>query len=47
MINNMDRRTFLQNASIAAAAAIGNSTAIAGQFTDKIKKAVKYHMVRR
>ncbi len=43
----MDRRTFIHTASIAAGGLIAaaDDTALAGQFTGKIKKAVKFHMV--
>jgi hexulose-6-phosphate isomerase len=43
----MHRRTFLKTTSIASVSmlAAGASTTSAGQFTGKIKKAVKYHMV--
>ncbi|MFK8114193.1 MAG: TIM barrel protein [Rubripirellula sp.] len=42
----MDRRDFLRaSALVSGAAMIGGSQAVAGQFTGKIKKAVKGHMV--
>ncbi len=41
----LDRRTFLgSTAALAATTAVG-SHSNAGEFTGKIKKAVKYHMV--
>lgn len=52
MSDSIDRRTFLHTtgAALAGAAASqwlgGQSAARAGQFTGKIKKAVKYHMIR-
>ena len=43
----MNRRTFLKtSAGVAAAAAVTGARASAGEFTGKIKKAVKYHMIR-
>lgn len=41
----MDRRNFLKTASAVAGASLASNRAIAGQFTGKITKAVKYHMV--
>ena len=40
----MRRRTFLAS-SLTLAASCSSSTCLAGRFTDKIKKAVKFHMV--
>ena len=41
----MDRRSFLQATSAIAGAAVAGNQVTAGQFTGKITKAVKYHMV--
>ena len=41
----MDRRSFLQATSLIAGAAVTGEPSLAGQFTGKIKKAVKFHMV--
>ncbi len=41
----MDRRSFLQAASAITGGLITKQRATAGQFTEKIKKAVKLHMV--
>jgi L-ribulose-5-phosphate 3-epimerase len=46
MSETLDRRSFIHtSAAIATAACVASSDATAGQFTGKIKKAVKYHMV--
>ncbi len=41
----MDRRSFLQATSVVTGCLIATQRAPAGQFTEKIKKAVKFHMV--
>ncbi len=39
------RRHFLATTGIAAVSAIGAKTSVGGEFTGKIRKAVKYHMI--
>lgn len=41
----MDRRFFLQAAGLMSGGLIANTRAVAGKFTGKIKKAVKFHMI--
>ena len=45
MSETCDRRSFLRASAAIAAVATANGSACGGQFTGKIKKAVKYHMI--